>query len=63
MINERKEKCSSCYFWEFKQGNEGICRRYPPSAEIKPINQSYEIVLPLTKKDDWCGDFVQYGKM
>ena len=54
---ERIEKCSKCYFWEFIQKVDGICRRHAPSPEIKLINQGTEVVLPLTKIDDWCGEF------
>lgn len=53
----REEKCSKCTFWDFKEGQEGICRRFPPFPLIKEIGQKTEVVLPLMKKDDWCGEF------
>lgn len=56
-MNDLKEKCHNCLYWEFKSGYDGICHRFPPSPSIRQTDKKTLIVLPLTKKDDWCGEF------
>lgn len=66
-----KKTCADCKF--FAQHSDvhayGSCRRHAPKfQEIKDPNYSYELnwtpyrFWPNTRKDDWCGDFVEAAK-
>jgi len=56
-------KCESCKFWECTENNFGICKRHAPSpiVTMKVDEMSYQIVWPLTGKDDSCGEYKVLG--
>lgn len=48
------EACQRCAYWDpFKQDGPslGLCRRLPPRLEAHSE-------FPMTKGEDWCGEFV-----
>ena len=48
-------RCYGCIYWEKNIGSEklGECRRGVPSYE----HYVYLRRFPLTRADDWCGEF------
>ena len=51
--------CSACKHWNSQSSNEGECRRHSPQALAFVVDSEtkYESRFPVTKANDWCGDF------
>lgn len=49
------EECRACYFWDRLSGDQGACRRYPPTTIV--FNGAKESPAPQTTGDWWCGEF------
>lgn len=52
--------CDNCIFFhqaETHSGNEGVCRRYPPTVD--PGGGSY---MPQADKRLWCGEWQKAEK-
>ena len=44
--------CGKCEFWDssgFKNGKDGLCKRYPPMTE--------KFLFPIVSMDVFCGEF------
>jgi hypothetical protein len=66
LIPSRGETCQACRcVW--MEGNELVCRRYPPTVQIilvpAPAPRVGQMMaqqmamLPPTRPDGWCGEF------
>lgn len=55
-----KSTCSNCKYWELIDSINGTCHRYAPKPTVVKGQEKdkYILILPVTKKDDWCGDFI-----
>jgi len=55
------KRCADCNAWEIDLNKKdyGICKaRAPhPTVEVIKAEVEYQIIWPLTGKDDWCRDF------
>lgn len=51
--------CGTCKFWLHIEGNEGVCRRYPPryTGHDEPYWTHNFWAFPETEAEDWCGEF------
>ena len=51
--------CEACTYWEAKSGEVGECRRHAPQTVVFNVDTEvkFESRFPLTKAQDWCGDF------
>ena len=70
-------KCEDCKYWSkadksFGAGKMGWCRRYPPTMTIgqcctdlkwQGISCWGEGISPLTRNDEWCGEFKNKTKL
>jgi hypothetical protein len=52
-------ECGSCEYFDMVDQVNGKCRRNAPSPTvIKGSDKGpFQLVLPLTKIHDWCGEF------
>lgn len=57
MPGPNNEKCANCYYWEFLEGDKGKCLINAPKPIIGEIGKTYQVVLPIKLKDEWCGEF------
>ncbi len=56
--------CSNCRFW-LKNGDEEICRRFPPAVHFIPASASGATItlagtisfFPGMKANGWCGEY------
>jgi hypothetical protein len=47
-------RCSNCYSWEELEDHQrGRCRRHAPTPSLSGL----EALWPITRADDWCGQF------
>ncbi len=53
--------CSACRYWNEQSDNEGECRVRPPQAISFRVDEEthFETVFPVTKAEDWCGEFAE----
>lgn len=61
--------CMGCAHWDHKyerhQNRLGGCRRHAPGWGETPHGEGYpgrERKWPVTRGDDWCGDFAPFSK-
>ena len=54
------ERCETCVFWKREPYN-GQCRRHAPLKPTAPWKDDFGVVRdniwPLTRADDFCGDW------
>jgi len=54
-------KCESCTYWQTKAetDNTGECRRHAPQTIAFSVDDDVKFAsrFPLTKPEDWCGDY------
>ena len=52
-------KCSSCKYYEMIDNIQGKCHRHAPRPTIVKGGEkdTYIVVLPVMKIEDWCGEF------
>ena len=58
-------QCLCCLFWEDLSGGEkihGYCRRYPPIGGEQNFTESGRPRIPVTRANDWCGEFKALNK-
>ncbi|MEM1057728.1 MAG: hypothetical protein AAGK14_00650 [Verrucomicrobiota bacterium] len=50
--------CDKCAYWA-ASGTEGHCHRHAPVSVTFKVDDRTEFAsqFPVTKADDWCGDF------
>lgn len=51
--------CTSCKYWNATDSSKGECRRHAPQTVVFKVDEDvqFESSFPVTKSDDWCGDF------
>lgn len=51
--------CTACKHWNDLGNNTGECRVRPPQAMIFKVDDQvqFETRFPVTKAEDWCGEF------
>lgn len=52
------KSCAMCAHWK-SSGTKGECRRHAPQSIVFKVESGvkYEAKFPITKADDWCGDY------
>jgi len=55
----QNKTCSACAYWKDTDGTQGECRVRPPQAMAFTIDHEtkFETRFPVTKAEDWCGEF------
>lgn len=62
------QRCGKCVYWiqhpDNQDGENATCRRNPPAVRGQgPANSfSHYGIWPVTRKNDWCGDFTAEEK-
>lgn len=58
-------QCHRCRFWDVIMVESGYCRRYAPRGVVEVSidddgddETPVQAVWPVTRHDDWCGEFV-----
>lgn len=54
--------CGKYVYWHTEdsaKGEKGECRRHAPQTVVFQVDDEvqYESTFPMTKAEDWCGDF------
>lgn len=51
--------CSACKYWNKQSDAQGECRVRPPQTVTFKVDEEtkFETVFPVTKAEDWCGEF------
>lgn len=52
------KSCATCAHWK-AVGSKGECRRHAPQSIVFKVETGvkYEARFPVTKAEDWCGDY------
>lgn len=54
-------RCYDCYYWNEDSKERGACRRHAPAAQVlaadRPGAPETSAAWPVTRADDWCGEF------
>jgi len=58
-----KKACKDCTFWNPQAKDQGQCRRHAPQLVAFEVDErvKFESKFPVTKAEDWCGDFQKEG--
>lgn len=53
------QTCSACKYWNDKSQGEGECRVRAPQTMVFKVDEEtqFETRFPVTKAEDWCGEF------
>ncbi|RRJ94547.1 hypothetical protein Ga0100231_009480 [Opitutaceae bacterium TAV4] len=53
------KSCASCAHWKSTAPAKGECRRHAPQSILFKVEAGvqYEAKFPVTKAEDWCGDY------
>lgn len=61
MTDFQGQRCETCRYFFGGDGNQGLCRRYPPKvvAMLQGRTTNYDIKsqFPVMLKAGWCGEF------
>lgn len=60
-------RCDCCKFWDelTTVADQGRCRRHAPMRIKSDVGEGdmldgQKAVWPITRCDDWCGDFIEF---
>jgi hypothetical protein len=64
-MDERKELCETCRFWERTGNHAGECRRYAPRPAMRALmildsrqqDGREDAIFPIMSHDEWCGEW------
>lgn len=61
LVEAMPDRCDQCrLFWRTEDaadGDNGICRRYPPQALVDPSDGGVFTLYPHVQPAAWCGEF------
>ena len=54
-----EKTCGACAYWKELDGASGECRVRPPQAIAFRIGDETKVktCFPVTREQDWCGEF------
>ena len=58
-------ECQKCFYWNYLEGEDGICKRNPPVLDVVAVQESeYKDTMDavywvqaITMADDYCGEW------
>ena len=58
-MKSKTAACAACANWNKLESNAGECRAHAPQTVVFQVDADtkFETRFPVTKGEDWCGDF------